>query len=99
MIGINYEDKVTKISTCPSLKSQELHELVLGAAADGSGEGIALGVHHGVEGLGGRAELPELQVAVPSAQGAELRVLSLVIHIEVGDDEVTGKPLHDRCGG
>ena len=99
MIGINYEDKVTKIFTCPSSKGQELQELLLGAAADGSGEGVAIGVHHCVEGLGGRAELPELQVAVSSAQGAELRVLSLVVHIEVGDDEVTGKPLHDRCGG
>ena len=42
------------------LKGQELQEFVLGAAADGSGEGVAIGVHHCVEGLGGRAELPEL---------------------------------------
>ena len=77
------------------LEIQELQELLLGAASDGAGDGVALSVHHRVERLGGRCELPHLQVAVAAAQGAELRVLRLVVHVEVGDDEVTREPVHD----
>ena len=77
------------------LEIQELQELLLGAASDGAGEGAALSVHHRVERLRCRGELPHLQVAVAAAQGAELRVLRLVVHVEVGDDEVIRQPVHD----